>query len=124
MSEHSESFLFPKWRHLRSSQDFARIYELKLRAGDDFLLLFGAPNELGHTRIGLSVSKRHGNSVQRHRLRRLIREGYRLAQHDVVEGWDLICIPRADSGATTDDFRRSFIKLSGKLVRRLDNTTP
>lgn len=119
MSEPANTFLFPKWRHLRSSQDFERIYERKLRAGDDFLLLFGAPNNLGHTRIGLSVSKRHGNSVQRHRLRRLIREGYRLAQHNVVEGWDLICIPRADSGATTNDFRQSFVKLSGKLSRKM-----
>lgn len=118
MSEVSQSLLFPKWRHLRSSRDFARIYELRQRAGDDYLLLFGAPNDLGYTRIGLSVSKRHGNSVRRHRLRRLIREGYRLAQHEVVEGWDLICIPRADSCATTDDFRRSFIRLSGKLNKR------
>ena len=114
---------FPPSRRLRSSRDFARIYELKQRAGDRFILIFAARNNLGSTRIGLSVSKKHGNSIARHRIRRLIREAYRQVQHQVPEGLDLICIPRAHTGAGLIDFQESFIRLGQRLKHLLDDTT-
>jgi ribonuclease P protein component len=111
---------FPRDRRLRSGRDFERIYTLKQKAGDDVLLLFGANNELGRTRIGLSVSRRNGNSVQRHRLRRLLKEAYRLEQHHIPEGLDLILIPsRNAAAAPLEAFRESLVKLAGRLSRKL-----
>jgi ribonuclease P protein component len=111
---------FPKKFHLRSPRDFERVYGLKQKAADDNLLIFAARNELSHLRLGLSVSRRHGNSVQRHRLRRLLREAVRLEQHDLPAGLDLILIPgRQASTATIDELRRSVVKLTHKLSRRL-----
>lgn len=112
-------FPFPSTRRLRSERDFERIYALKQRAGDNHLLVFAAVNPLGSTRIGLSVSRKHGNSVVRHRIRRLIREAYRLSQHDVPEGLDLILIPRENSGAGLLEYQASLVALTRRLGKRL-----
>ena len=113
------SFRFPSSRRLRSERDFERIYALKQRAGDSQLLIFAAANAMGTTRIGLSVSKKHGNSVVRHRIRRLLKEAYRLSQHDVPEGLDLILIPRENSGAGLKEYQTSLVSLAKRLARRL-----
>ncbi len=112
-------YRFRKCQRIRSGSDFKRVYDLKLRAGDQHLLIFAAPNDLPVTRIGLSVSKKHGNAVQRSRLKRLLREAFRLSQHDLPAGVDLVLIPRQNSGAELRDYRRSLERLSRKLFDRL-----
>lgn len=118
-SEPSQRLKLPKTRRLRSSLDFKRIYELKQRRGDATLLVFAARNEIGTTRIGLSISKKNGNSVVRHRIRRLIREAYRLEQCTMPEGLDLILIPRPGSNATLSDYRNSLPSLAKQLDRKI-----
>lgn len=112
-------FGLPRTRRLRSARDFAGVYRLRERAGDQHLLLFGAKNSLGETRIGLSVSKKHGNAVRRARLKRLLREAFRLSQHELPAGLDLILIPRQNSDAELEDYRASLERLSGRLARKL-----
>jgi ribonuclease P protein component len=111
-------------QRLRSSQDFARVYDGKQRAGDEHVLLFGQPNDAGVTRFGLSVSKKHGNAVRRARLKRLLREAFRLEQHRLPAGLDLVIIPRQDSGATLADYRRSLVSAARRLSRRLSPVDP
>jgi ribonuclease P protein component len=113
-------FPFPREFRLRSTRDFERIYALKQKAADANLLIFAARNQRSHLRLGLSVSRRHGNSVQRHRLRRLLREAVRLEQHQLPAGLDLILIPgRESASATIADLRASVVKLARKLSQRL-----
>ena len=114
-----KTYLRPRETRLRSSQDFERIYSQRVRWGDDHLLIFAGRNELENTRIGLSVSKKHGNAVQRNRLKRLIREAFRLSQHDLPVGLDLILIPRQNSGGTLQEYRWSLTRGADKLARRL-----
>ncbi|MCA9110400.1 MAG: ribonuclease P protein component [Planctomycetaceae bacterium] len=115
----SDDFSFPKARHLRHAADFDRVYSRKCRAGDQHLLIFADLSPVETTRIGLSVSKKHGNAVNRVRIKRLLREAYRLRQHDVGEGLDLILIPRAASGAGLRDYQSSLVRLTHKLRKRL-----
>ena len=108
-----------KQQRLRSPLEFARVYELQQRASDEHLLVFAAANDLGVTRFGLSVSRKHGNAVARARLKRLLREAFRLSQHELPQGFDLILIPRQNSGAGLDDYRRSLERNVERLARRL-----
>jgi len=113
-------FRFRKEQRIRSGKDFERAYGHKLRAGDQHLLVFGVANELPNTRIGLSVSKKHGNAVRRSRIKRRLREAFRLSQHELPSGLDLVLIPRQNSGATLDDYQKSLKYLARKIARRID----
>lgn len=64
-------------------------------------MLVAAPNELGHIRLGLAVSKRVGSAVVRNRVRRRIRELVRLRQHDLKPGFDMLFIARPPSASAS-----------------------
>lgn len=115
---------FPRARRLTQTRDFDRVFALKQRAGDAHLLIFAAPNPVQSTRIGLSVSRKHGNSVVRHRLKRLLREAYRLVQHELSEGVDLVLIPRIGISSTVEDYQTSLKSLVPRLARRLQRAAP
>ena len=69
---------------LRSKPQFDAIYASGRRIDDRFFALRVKPNELGQPRLGLAVAvKTAGNAVVRNRLRRLVRESFRLAQHEL-----------------------------------------
>ena len=110
--------------HLRTADDFKRVYDLQLRASDNHLLIFGAKNsqvtDTGLTRIGLSVSKKNGNAIRRNRIKRLLREAFRLSQCELPSGLDLILIPRPNSQSTLIDYQRSLVSLTSWLNRRLN----
>jgi ribonuclease P protein component len=116
-------FSFPKSAKLRKSAEFRRIYDGQVRAGDGHLLVFASWNDLGETRCGLSVSKKHGNAVRRGRLKRLMREAFRHVRHDLPVGLDLILIPRQNSRAAVDNYQRSLKGICRRLLKRLPPTS-
>ena len=111
-------YRFRPEQRLRRPADYELVYDLRQRASDDRLLIFAARNELTHTRIGCSVSRKQGNSVVRHRLKRLLREAFRLSQRDLPSGLDLILIPRQGADLSVDTIRASLVRLIGKLAQR------
>ncbi|OYW23011.1 MAG: ribonuclease P protein component [Planctomycetales bacterium 12-60-4] len=111
--------LFPKQSRLVTKADFDRVYKQRCKAGDGVLLVFGAPNDLGRTRLGLSVSRKVGNAVVRNRQKRLLREAFRLGQHQLPRGIDLIVIPTAPERASLEVYGQSLGRLAAKLARRI-----
>ena len=89
---------------LRSKLQFDALYASGKRIDDRFFGLRVKPNGLGIPRIGLAVAvKTAGNAVKRNRLRRLARETFRLAQHD-LPAVDIVVaatFPAAGAPATT-----------------------
>jgi ribonuclease P protein component len=89
---------------LRSKPQFDAIYASGRRVDDRFFGLRVKPNELGFPRIGLAVAvKTAGNAVLRNRLRRLVRESFRLARYD-LPAVDIVVaakFPAAEAPATT-----------------------
>ena len=117
-------YTFTKAQHLRTKSDFERVYAFKNKAADGVLLVFAARNEGPVTRIGLSVSKKHGGAIVRNRLKRLLREAFRLMQHQIPANLDLIVIPLAKDKASLIAYQESIVKATRRLMRRLDQPAP
>ena len=74
----------PAQRRLRHKTDFEAAYAGGRRFGNGFFAVTAKPNDIGGPRLGLAVSiKNAGSSVERNRLRRTIRESFRLHQHEL-----------------------------------------
>lgn len=115
------SFRFPKSMHLCRESDFERVYARKCKAGDGVLLLFADNNRLELTRLGLSVSRKHGGAVVRNRLKRWLREAFRLSQAELPAGIDLIAIPLDAGRASLAAYQASLVKLAKKLSKRVSD---
>ena len=86
---------FGKQARLLTPADFDAAFKKGKRMGSGPLLAVIAPNELGHARIGFALAKRHAKTaVQRNRIRRQIRERFRL-EAERLGALDLVVTLRA-----------------------------
>ena len=70
------------------------MYDSGRRASSRLFSLFSKPNKLGYSRLGITVSRKLGKAVRRNWLKRRLREIFRLHQHEVPPGWDIVVNPR------------------------------
>lgn len=77
-------------KRLRHGADYRAVFDARMRKSRGPLSVSSMPNHLQRYRLGLAVGKSVGNAVQRQHAKRLVREAFRLCQHD---------LPRAESGA-------------------------
>lgn len=101
-----------------SGRRYSAIYALKRSAADGVLVVYAGPNELGISRMGLSVGKRNGNAVRRNRIRRLLREAFRLSQHEIPAGFDYVLIPRQPGRDTLAEYQASLLALTKRAAER------
>ncbi len=90
----ARSYALPHGHRLHGKRAFDAVFDAQMRKTAGPLLAFSIPNALGHPRLGLSVSRRVGNAVKRNRIKRLLREAFRLTQHDWPEGYDVLLVVR------------------------------
>ena len=79
---------------LKKSKDFQNVYHKGNSYANRLLVMYVLENHTDKNRLGISVSKKVGNSVIRHHLTRLIREGYRLQEDMFNSGLDIVVIAR------------------------------
>ncbi|WP_432797468.1 ribonuclease P protein component [Poriferisphaera sp. WC338] len=101
MTDSPHKLTFPRTHRLSGSAQFSHVYNAKMRKNAGPLTLMTAPNNLPHNRLGLSVSRKLGNAITRNRIKRLLRECYRLTQHNQPQSYDIIIIPRSHSPLLT-----------------------
>lgn len=100
---------------LKKNKDFQKVYKNGKSAANRFLVLYQMENGMKKNRLGISVSKKVGNSVVRHRLTRLIRESYRLHEREFACGYDMIFIARPGAkGRTYQEIESALLHL-GKI---------
>ena len=94
MTDCSHHFRFPRSHRLSGNNEFAAVFNAKMRKHAGPLTLVTKPNDLPHNRLGLSVSRKVGKAVVRNRIKRLLRDAFRLTQHDQPAGYDIVVIVR------------------------------
>ena len=106
---------------LKKNREFQIVYKKGKSYANKYLVMYVLSNESEKNRLGVSVSKKVGNSVVRHRLTRLIRESYRLQESRFQKGLDIVVICRAGAnGKEYKDVEKALIHL-GKLHNIIDS---
>jgi ribonuclease P protein component len=85
---------FPKTFRLLRRGEYRRVYDEGQRRSASLCTVFFRPNGLPHSRLGITVPTRVGNAVLRNRLKRRVREVFRLHRASLAGGWDFLVNPR------------------------------
>ena len=103
---------FPRARRLRTPGDFKRVYAAGRRLGHDFFSVTAQANDLEAARLGMAVAVRAmGGAVERNRVRRLIRESFRLHQAALPALDIVIGVRPGARGAAAAELRASLERL-------------
>ena len=89
---------------IKKNSDFQIVYKNGTSYANRLLVMYVYPTDGKETRIGISVSKKVGNSVVRHRTTRLISESFRINREHMDSGLDIIVVARA--AAKDSDYKK------------------
>ena len=119
--------LFGPDQRLRHALEFQRVYAARARKVRGCLAASAVPNGLANHRLGLAVGRPVGNAVRRARVKRLIREAFRLSQHDLPRradgAYDIIISPRAHHPMPLAEYQALFIALANDLHKEWERRT-
>lgn len=84
---------------LKKNHQFQSVYRSGKSYANKYLVMYVMENGTGGNRIGISVSRKVGNSVVRHRITRLVRESYRLQEARFNSGLDIVIVARMNAAS-------------------------
>ena len=106
---------------LKKNDDFQQVYKTGKSYANKYLVMYVSKNQLPGNRLGISVSKKVGNSVVRHRVKRLIKESYRLQENIFNSGLDIVVIARNNAaGFTYQEAESALLHLWKLHSKKLD----
>lgn len=112
---------------LCKNYEFYRVYKKGSFQVGHYIVVYALKNRKGLSRLGISVGKKAGNSVQRSRFTRLIRESYRLTENYLKEGYDIVIAARPAKRGAEKPNRKikaisvpEFADISKELQRLMD----
>lgn len=116
-------YLLPRHARLIRQVDFRRVYGRGARAHGRVMVVVGLQRDrrgsapIVDHRLGLAVSKEHGGAVRRNKLKRILREAFRLERPGLPGSFDLVLIPRKRDGhLELTEARRELVALVRKLA--------
>ena len=95
-----------RYFRLKKQSDFDKIFQKGKRAFSPTLTMICRPHN--QTTMGISVGKRHGKSVQRNRIKRLIREAFRHTCAEMKNTYAIVIIPKVNEKYTYASFKRDL----------------
>ena len=99
---------------LKLNHIFRRLYSTTGHA-NGYLVLYARKNRLNTNRVGVTVGKKLGKAVVRNRVRRRLREAYRLNEELFAPGWDIVVVARTRCiYAEFDQITQAYLSLAGK----------
>ncbi len=113
-----ESQSFQPEERIRKRQDYLRIYEQGKRVYTRNFTIIVCPNQAGMRRMGTTVSKKVGNAVKRNRIKRLLREFFRLNKGKLPASHDIVVI--AKKGISKLTYNDVYTELENRLLTRTD----
>ncbi len=119
-------YRFPREMRLIRTRHFDAVFAARVRATAGPLVVWAAPNDELHCRLGLAISRRAGSAAVRNRIRRLIRESFRLLQHDLPReprGYDIVVSVRRHEPLSLDEYRSALSRAVETLNRRWNDKT-
>ncbi|MBM3235571.1 ribonuclease P protein component [Candidatus Poribacteria bacterium] len=112
---------FPDSLRLTKKREFEKVYKNGRRYWNKTFVIYIMPNKINITRLGLTVSKKVGKSVKRNRVKRLIRESFRLSQEQIMPGYDIVVVAQPSAyGLKYQQARLELLALwrrAGILIR-------
>jgi len=107
---------YPRLR-LRRGVDFRAVYSSRRAIRGRLMVVHWRPSDLGHARVGFSVSTKVGDAVERNRLKRCLREAARPLLVDLHRGVDLVVVLRpVASGARYAELSSEFRSLATQVL--------
>jgi ribonuclease P protein component len=101
---------------LKQNREFRSLYARGKHTAGVYLALYARRNRLGVTRLGITVSGKLGGAVVRNRVRRRIKEAYRLREGRFAKGYDIVVVARSKAiGAEFSALPDELLRLGGKL---------
>ena len=100
---------------LKKNRDFQVVYKNGRSYANKYLVMYIMENHQNKNRLGISVSKKVGNSVVRHHITRLVRESYRLHEEIFNSGLDIVVIARNSAASVSYHEVESAMLHLGKL---------
>lgn len=104
-----------KSESLKKNHQFQFVYKNGKSYANKYLVMYVEENGTGRNRIGISVSRKVGNSVVRHRITRLLRESYRLQEAMFNSGLDIVIVARKSAASVGYAEIKSALLHLGKL---------
>ncbi|MBS4539312.1 ribonuclease P protein component [Clostridium sp. D2Q-11] len=97
---------------LRNNRDFRKVYDKGKSISNKYLVMFYIKNGLDYNRVGFSTTKKLGNAVIRNKVKRLIKESFRLNNDNLINGYDIVFLARIRANsASYEDMEKSIINL-------------
>lgn len=109
-------YSFQKKQKIRKRREFQAVYEKGRRFHSKSFVILLMPNNEGTTRLGITVSKKVGNAVRRNRIKRLVREYFRLNRDLFQDSADVVVIAR--KGMSLLNYRDLSRELDAVLEKR------